>query len=193
MWNRMEASRICFFSLQRFTQKALKLEAISMYKSISEAIANPQELRDVKALLSPTLYGQLEGQSKRFASSNQIEWKMVKEPSLSDVKLVDGKVGRPSSSPNSQLQSKLGFAQWTLEIKSEQTFAVYSKKGASNKGLVLTSGDPDKVIQVVDYWVFERPIFIGWVPREGPRGARWTLVDRLNVPNGRSPPPPSKG
>ena len=49
-----------------------------MYKSISEAIANPQELRDVKALLSPTLYGQLEGQSKRFASSNQIEWKMVK-------------------------------------------------------------------------------------------------------------------
>lgn len=175
---RLRPYQVCFFSLTGFTQKKLKLEAIEMYKNINDAIADPQKLWDVKRFISPTLYGQIEGQTKRLATSHKIQWQMVKEPSLSDVKLVDGMVGRPSP------QSKLAFVQWTVEIKSEQIFAVISKQ--TDK---VVSGDLTKVIQVVDYWVLERPIFLGMFPRVGPKGSRWTLVDQLSVPNGRSPPP----
>ena len=42
--------------------------------------------------------------------------------------------------------------------------------------------------QVVDYWVFERPVFKSWfIPKPGPRGATWRLVARLTQPEGRPP------
>lgn len=42
------------------------------------------------------------------------------------------------------------------------------------------AGDPDKELEVVDHWVFERPILKAWIaPRPGPSGAEWRLVERL--------------
>ena len=42
---------------------------------------------------------------------------------------------------------KLHFVQWTLEIASEQSFAVYEKIPRSVESR-LVAGDPDKVIKV---------------------------------------------
>ena len=42
---------------------------------------------------------------------------------------------------------KLHFVQWTLEIASEQSFAVYEKMPRSSETR-LVAGDPDKVIKV---------------------------------------------
>lgn len=59
---------------------------------------------------------------------------------------------------NPQVNVKLHFVQWTLEIKSEQTFAV--KQGAK-----VLSGDTEKPIQVT-YW----PLNVGnrgtWCERD---------------------------
>ncbi len=42
------------------------------------------------------------------------------------------------------------------------------------------AGDPHKAIDVEDYWVFERPLKARIVPRPGPQGAAWRLVERLS-------------
>lgn len=47
----------------------------------------------------------------------------------------------------------------------------------------LLAGDPDRVVPVEDYWVFERPIIKSLIiPKEGPQGARWRVIDRLTFP-----------
>ena len=48
---------------------------------------------------------------------------------------------------NPQINVKLHFVQWTLEIPSEQTFAVY-EKGPKKADRRLVAGDPNKIIQV---------------------------------------------
>ncbi len=100
--------------------------------------------------------------------------------------------------------------QWTVEIASEQSFAVYERVKGKGTAVAtkLVAGDPDKAIkasalelphslslsnapslwQVVDHWVFERPIFKSWIiPKPGPRGAEWRLVARIKQPEGRPP------
>lgn len=52
--------------------------------------------------------------------------------------------------------------------------------GKSNR---LIAGDPNRVIPVEDYWVFERPIIKSLlIPKEGPVGARWRIIERLTFP-----------
>lgn len=110
----------------------------------------------------------------------------------------------------------LHFVQWTLAIQSEQSFAVYDKAKRQLEPR-LVAGDPSKIVkvgggwrlckwvfavlipvstatispctqQVVDYWVFERPVLKSWfVPKPGPKRADWRLVARLQQPEGRPP------
>mmetsp|Transcript_6206 Transcript_6206/g.13533 ORF Transcript_6206/g.13533 Transcript_6206/m.13533 type:complete len:322 (-) Transcript_6206:644-1609(-) len=191
MFNRWWALRVCFQSVYGFRPKALKLKAIDMYKQINDAIAqasrSARALEDIRNLVVPTLYDQLKGEAQRMrAAGREVEWKLVKEPSLSDVELVNGYMAKAVE--NAEVPIKLRFVQWTVAITSEQSFAVYEKVPKSGARR-LVAGDPNQVLKVVDHWVLERPIFKAWViPRTGPQGAAWRLLARLAVPD--EPPKP---
>ena len=63
---------------------------------------------------------------------------------------------------NPQMPSKLHFVQWTIEIRTEQVFAVYDPGPYGRGEMRLVAGDPKKPIKVVDYWVSEEHIEWPW-------------------------------
>ncbi|GAX80568.1 hypothetical protein CEUSTIGMA_g8005.t1 [Chlamydomonas eustigma] len=191
-WNRMWIQRVCRQSLWGFSDTVLKTRAIQIYKEVNTALANGHKgrvaLEGIKEMVSPALFDQLLGESVKLQKTGRmVEWKMIKEPGVEDLKLVNAYMMKPAT--NLQAGSvKLNFVQWTVEINSEQCFAVYEKKQGKGGGQKLIAGDPQMVIKVVDHWVFERPILKSWfIPRPGPRGAEWRLVARLIQPQGRPP------
>jgi large subunit ribosomal protein L45 len=64
----------------------------------------------------------------------------------------------------------------TYCIRSKQRFAAYKVEGKREE---LVAGDPDEVIDVEDYWVFERKTRKAVDDVKTPvEGARWRLVKR---------------
>ena len=63
------------------------------------------------------------------------------------------------------------WAQLTVALKSTQRFSAYDALGKR------VSGDPEQLLQVQDYWVFERPIIAGM-----PEGLKkWRCAARLSI------------
>eukprot|EP00798_Chlamydomonas_sp_ICE-L_P004171 gene4171-14271_t len=116
------------------------------------------------------VYKGLRGEVDQMKRANRVvAWKLVRPPTIKDVQILNGCIAKPVV--NKEYTSKLHFAQWTVSIASEQTFAVYER--------------------VVDHWVMERQVFKSWfLPRVGPNGAEWRLLARLHVTD---PPPREKG
>jgi hypothetical protein len=80
--------------------------------------------------------------------------------------------------------SPFEWLQLTYCIRSKQRFAAYKQEKEGKKDVwKLVAGDPDKVIDVEDYWVFEHktrtPVDKKKMPVEG---ARWRLVKRQTRP-----------
>lgn len=61
-----------------------------------------------------------------------------------------------------------GFAQLTVRIPSQQRFAAYDRQGR------LVAGDPERAIEVEDFWVFEHSL------KKSPAN-RWRLAGRLAI------------
>uniref|UniRef100_A0A7R9YYU2 Tim44-like domain-containing protein n=1 Tax=Chlamydomonas euryale TaxID=1486919 RepID=A0A7R9YYU2_9CHLO len=190
--NRMWAYRVCYQSIWGFSPKALKEHVAEVYAAVNAAVAashtGRRALDGVKDVVAPSLLDAMQADAARLQQSGRsVAWRMVKPPSpSSNIRLVNGFLVRGSNNP--QLNSKLYFVQWTFEIESEQTFAVYERtpRGGAPR---LVAGSPEAPVRVVDHWVFERAVLKSWfLPKPGPRGAEWRLVARLQQPAGRPPP-----
>ncbi|KAG1679693.1 hypothetical protein FOA52_006212 [Chlamydomonas sp. UWO 241] len=191
-YNRFWTYRVCYQSLWGFSPKALKAHVAEVYVRINTAIAQGHkgrhELDCIKELVSPVLMDQLRADAVRLQQAGRIvTWRMIKEPSASDVRIVNGFLAKAVTS--GQLRATLHFVQWTVEVTSEQTFAVHEKPPARSSGAPrLIAGDLDAPVRVVDHWVFERPVLKSMVvPKPGPARADWKLVARLRQPEGRPP------
>lgn len=83
-------------------------------------------------------------------------------------------------------ESPVEWYQFTYRIRCKQRFAAYTVEGKLQPGkerkTTLVYGDPDQLIDVEDYWVFEYKAMspVNKVPQSVP-GARWRLVGRLSV------------
>lgn len=85
----------------------------------------------------------------------------------------------------SDKESPVTWIQFTFRIRSQQRFAAYSlssQPGSPGKQATLVYGNPDELLDVEDYWVFE---YKAKEPQNKTQqtwpGARWRLVGRLNV------------
>ncbi|GFR46694.1 hypothetical protein Agub_g8313 [Astrephomene gubernaculifera] len=163
-------SLVCYRSLWAYRKPQLQQRMLDAYKNVNAALATG-DLSLAEPYVSEPMLQRLGGEIARRGRSTRVEWRLVGEPDPKDITFVHGAVvGNPMK------QGRLSFVQWTARIPSKQVVAVYDARGR------LLAGDPNKELDVVDYWVFERPILKAWViPRPGPQGATWRLVDRLQV------------
>lgn len=75
-------------------------------------------------------------------------------------------------------QSKISFVQFTMRIRTQQRFAAFSRQG------VLLAGDPERELDVVDYWVFERRVHDNIQGQQmDVKDGAWRLAGRLAIPN----------
>ncbi|EFJ43288.1 hypothetical protein VOLCADRAFT_106869 [Volvox carteri f. nagariensis] len=167
---RLYTSFVCYRSLWGFSKTDLQSRVLAAYKSVNLAIATG-DMRYAEPFVTESMLLRLTGEVTRRGRAARVEWRMVSEPDPRDIKLVCGTVVQ-----NPLKQGRLHFVQWTARVPSRQVVAVYDARGN------LIAGDPHKELDVVDYWVFERPILKALVaPRPGPQGAEWRLLERLQT------------
>ncbi|KAG2489737.1 hypothetical protein HYH03_011844 [Edaphochlamys debaryana] len=172
-WNkRLYTAFVLHRSVWKYSKSALQAKIADAYRSVNTALATG-DLSLAEPFVSEQMLQRLGGEVAR-RGRNRVEWRLVgdgPDAAKGDVQLVHGSIV-----PNPMKQGKLHFAQWTARIASKQVVAVYDARGK------LLAGDPHKELDVVDYWVFERPILkAAIVPRPGPMGAEWKLIDRLQL------------
>ncbi|KXZ54004.1 hypothetical protein GPECTOR_5g115 [Gonium pectorale] len=167
-YQRLSTSVLCRRSVWGYSKPALQTRILDAYRNVNQALASGN-LKLAEPFVSEQMLPRLAGEVSRRGRV-AVKWEMVDpQPQPGDVQLVLGGVVQ-----NPLKQGRLHFVQWTARIASRQRVAVYDSKGS------VIAGDPDKVLDVVDYWVFERPILKALaVPRPGPQGADWRLVERL--------------
>ncbi|KAG2452942.1 hypothetical protein HYH02_002279 [Chlamydomonas schloesseri] len=167
-WSKgLYAGVVCRTSIWGFSAAALQQRVVDAYKAVNAALA-AGDMALAEPYVTEQMGLRLAGDVARRGRAS-VTWRLVREPKPSDIELVHGTIVK-----NPLKQGKLHFAQWTARIPSRQVVAVYDNRGK------LLAGDPDKELDVVDHWVFERPILKAWImPRPGPSGAEWRLVERL--------------
>ncbi|GIL69713.1 hypothetical protein Vretimale_10185 [Volvox reticuliferus] len=167
---RLYTSFVCYRSLWGFSKSDLQTRILTAYKSVNMALASG-DMRYAEPYVTESMLLRLTGEVSRRGRAARVEWRIVSEPQPQDIQLVSGAVVQ-----NPLKQGRLHFVQWTARVPSRQVVAVYDARGN------LIAGDPNKELDVVDYWVFERPIIKAlMVPRPGPQGADWRLLDRLQT------------
>ncbi|GLC41866.1 hypothetical protein PLESTM_001259600 [Pleodorina starrii] len=165
---RLYTSFICYRSLWGFSKPELQARILAAYKSVHLALATG-DMRYAEPYVTENMLMRLNGEVSKRGRAARVEWRMASEPDPRDIRLVSGSVVH-----NPLKQGRLHFVQWTARIPSRQVVAVYDARGN------LLAGDPEKELEVVDYWVFERPVLKALVaPRPGPQGADWRLLERL--------------
>eukprot|EP00882_Tetradesmus_deserticola_P018896 GHRQ01020305.1.p2 GENE.GHRQ01020305.1~~GHRQ01020305.1.p2 ORF type:complete len:182 (+),score=82.15 GHRQ01020305.1:2-547(+) len=177
MYMALAAARKNIPGYDDLTGAALQDQVASMYVQINQAQAT-FELNGIKDLVSRDMYLKLRAQAeqRRMGHWDRIEWQLENEQELHDpktrsVKLVEGRMAKLTK------DSPFEWLRMTYCIRSKQRFAAYRvQKGQKDE---LVAGNPDEVIDVEDYWMFEHktraPVNNQKVPVEG---ARWRLVKR---------------
>ena len=93
-----------------------------------------------------------------------MKWELVE---LQECSVVHGRLVAPN--PKDTANS---WAQLTVALKSTQRFSAYDARGK------CVAGDPAQLLQVQDYWVFERAIIAGL-----PEGLKkWRCAARMTLP-----------
>ncbi len=151
-------------SIKGFTRNAFRTEAQTLYREINRMIAlnNHTALRHVcgeKALAEI----KKEVKVRQKGGWHTIDWNLI---AFQDdtPKVVQGRTIAPDERDRS-----VAFAQFTVVFKTKQTWHARDKNGKT------VAGDPDRVIDVEDAWVFEHGLKVS--------NPRWRLAARLSLPN----------
>ncbi|KAF6266672.1 hypothetical protein COO60DRAFT_1623453 [Scenedesmus sp. NREL 46B-D3] len=177
MWIALAAARKNIPGYNDWGDAGLQQQFASMYTRINEAQAS-FTLDRIKDLVSRDMFLKLRAQAeqRRMGHWDKIVWRIENEDDLHDprtksLKLVEGRMVRLTK------DSPFEWLRLTYCIRSKQRFAAYRvQKGQRDE---LVAGNPDEVIDVEDYWMFEHktrtPVNNEKIPVEG---ARWRLVKR---------------
>eukprot|EP00879_Flechtneria_rotunda_P031989 GHRR01035130.1.p1 GENE.GHRR01035130.1~~GHRR01035130.1.p1 ORF type:complete len:284 (+),score=69.38 GHRR01035130.1:123-854(+) len=165
----------CMANIPGHDTAQLPQDIAQIYRQIGDAQAT-YNLEAVRNLVGQELFQKLKARAQtcRLGGWDHIQWSIENDEHLSkNIKLVHGRALK--SEENSQFE----WIQLTFRIRSKQRFAAYKliKEGRVVKDQELVAGDPDQLIDVEDYWVFERktkvPIDKQQIPLEN---SRWRLV-----------------
>ena len=170
-WNRWLHSLKSIYTLAKirrnmkeFSMPLFKKEAISIYERVCAALASGDRTK-LRQLVSPVVYTDMKKQLKAREEGGwkRIEWNMSVHPELHTTEVVQGRL--IAADPKND---DTAFAQLTVKFSSSQKFAVFDSKSK------LISGSLSDDIQVIDHWVFERPL--------KQQGAKWRVAGRLSIP-----------
>ncbi|KAI8476367.1 MAG: hypothetical protein J3K34DRAFT_509794 [Monoraphidium minutum] len=185
-------------SVPGFSSKGMKEMAAEMYTAVNRGLALGQ-LDALQDMVVPSEFKRMAHDRERWRKQrwDRIEWRLEGELRLKDISVVHGRLLKMHK------DAQVAFVQITLKIPSRQRFAAYTRKGAAaaaasahaggagggggRQRWAVVAGDPDEVIDVVDYWVVERKLFDfnrATKQKLDPPGARWRLAARLQLDGG---------
>lgn len=142
-----------------FDQQILFETAKELYTLVNEFQAERKHT-ELRTLVTEKHFSQMKREMKQHEIGG---WATVKWR-CEEITKVDMKQARLVQPSQDDIENAYG--QLTIQFTSKQSFAAYNSKGK------LVAGDPDKILNVVDYWVLERAV-------KQP-GARWRLAARIN-------------
>ena len=149
-------------SINGFTRGSFREETKNLYTEINRMIAlnNHTALRHV---CSERALTEIKREVKRREKGgwDTAHWELL-DFDGGTPKVVQGRV----VAPNEQDRS-VSFIQFTVQFKSKQTWVAFDKKS------LKVAGSPTEVLQVEDFWVFERGVKVP--------NPRWRLAARLSM------------
>ncbi|OUS47128.1 putative mitochondrial/chloroplast ribosomal protein L45 [Ostreococcus tauri] len=161
----------CAKEIKGFTLDGFKAEAKQLYRMINATSASTSGTRALSHETRHATTDKMQSDLKRERKARELGGWGAIDWSLEDIEECQVVRGRLiMANPNDT--SGAGFVQLTTRFRSRQRFAAYDGKGR------LVSGDPDEVLDVEDFWVFEHGLKIP--------NSRWRLAGRLHVPNSAS-------
>jgi hypothetical protein len=208
-----------------FSLAEMKASVAALYEQVNAALASGQ--RGLAAAEDAVASGELQrlrgdAHARALAGWERVEWRLAEPVDTRKIKIAHARYAQVAAT------SMTGFVQVTFKIPSKQVFAAYKRRGGGGRGggiaggggngeaggdgdpWELAAGDPDRVLDVTDYWVLERKTAADdRLNREAaagsgrgggagaasagraadPPGARWRLVARLSL----HPPPEGAG
>ena len=162
----------CAKEVRGFTLEGFKQEAKQMYKMINAASANVGHGKTLEHETRHATTDKTQSDLKRERKSRErggwarVDWNLE---SIDECQVVRGRL----IMANANDSNGPGFAQLTTRFRGKQRFAAYDARGR------LVAGDPDEILDVEDFWVFEHGLKIP--------NARWRLAGRLHMPTPRAP------
>ena len=167
----------CSKDVRGFTLEGFKGEAKQLYKMINASSAVSSGTRALSHETRHATTDKTQSDLKRERKARElggwakIEWNLE---SIDECQVVRGRL--ILANPNDT--SGPGFVQLTTRFRSKQRFAAYDARGR------LVAGDPEQILDVEDFWVFEHGLKI--------MNSRWRLAGRLTLPSsGSSVPAPA--
>mmetsp|Transcript_22481 Transcript_22481/g.37580 ORF Transcript_22481/g.37580 Transcript_22481/m.37580 type:complete len:330 (+) Transcript_22481:114-1103(+) len=150
----------CTKHIKGFSRKQLKESAGALYEEINKLQASGSQSQ-LRQNVTEVIYSQLKREMKQREVGGwaKVDWHLVelKQMDVAQARLV---------APN-QTDLENAFVQFTMHFQSQQRFAAYNAKGE------LVAGDPERLINVEDYWVLERSL--------SQANARWRLAGRISI------------
>eukprot|EP00240_Pyramimonas_obovata_P016258 CAMPEP_0118930686 /NCGR_PEP_ID=MMETSP1169-20130426/7285_1 /TAXON_ID=36882 /ORGANISM="Pyramimonas obovata, Strain CCMP722" /LENGTH=293 /DNA_ID=CAMNT_0006873075 /DNA_START=149 /DNA_END=1030 /DNA_ORIENTATION=+ len=150
----------CTKHIKGFSVNSFKEAAGLLYKDINQlqASASQPELRQ---LVTEVIYTQMKREIKQRETGGwaSVSWELVK---LDKMDIVQSRLVAPN-----QTDLDNAFVQFTVHYKSQQRFAAHNSKGK------VVAGDPERVMNVEDYWVLERAL--------SQAHSKWRLAGRISV------------
>ncbi|GFH11876.1 Tim44 domain-containing protein [Haematococcus lacustris] len=170
---RLDAGRICYQSLAKFSFKLLKKEACIAVNAVNEALASCTGATQASGRKGRAAAPLEASRGSGSGGGPEVVWQLVNTLS---AEVLTGHVARlVPAEVLKQASTKLHICQWLVRVESEQLFYI---QDAANKTLLAGSRQP---VTCVDFLVMERPFYKGWgvFRRPGPRGAAWRIAARL--------------
>jgi large subunit ribosomal protein L45 len=149
-------------SINGFTRPQFREEAKQLYTEINRMISlnNHTALRHICSERALTEIKR-EVKQREKGGWSEIKWNLV-EFEAGTPRVVQGRTVAPTEQDRS-----VSFVQFTVIIKSKQTWVAYDKKGN------VVAGDPNEILNVEDFWVFEHGLKVP--------NPRWRLAARLST------------
>lgn len=152
-----------------WTLIGFKKEAFDLYSKVCAALASGDRT-ELRHLVTPNVFSDMKRQLKVRSEGGwtRIAWSMEEngeDGARPRIEVVQGRLIAIDPKNDST-----GFAQLTVRFNSKQRFAAYDASNA------LVAGSLDDVINVEDFWVFERSLV-------NQTSSKWRVAARLNSQN----------
>ena len=157
----------CTRDVRGFTLEGFKSEATQLYRIINSGAANGGSGKtlghEVRHAMTDATQSDLkrERKARELGGWVKIDWSLER---VDEVQVVRGRL----MMMNANDSNGPGLVQLTTRFRSAQRFAAYDASGR------LVAGDPNELIDVEDFWVFEHGLKIP--------NSRLRLAGRLHMP-----------
>ncbi|KAL4860079.1 putative 39S ribosomal protein L45 [Chlorella vulgaris] len=171
VWRRFVGHAKSLFTVARakkfipgFSRTSIKQESLEIYKDVCRLLAEGDKT-ELRHLVTPAVFSDMKRQLKQREDGGwaRVQWDLVREPAVHELNTVHARLIMMDPKDDTT-----GFAQLTVRIPSQQRFAAYDRQGR------LVAGDPERAIEVEDFWVFEHSL------KKSPAN-RWRLAGRLAI------------